>query len=176
MRTSLILSVLGLACFAALGGCSGGGGNSDARTPAAAAVLPHASHDPVTEYNQYRTTSQLAAGLLSAGMVAEEVKNYYEIHDKLPASDVQAGAVDTRRAAEFDGPGGGPAGSVSIGPAPGVITVTWASGVLAGKTLVLEPVRMKRDPYLCWKVGAATTVRADVIAHATVPNRCNDYE
>lgn len=171
--TKQTFTTVAIAAAITLAGCT----SHPAPTPVAKAVsaLTPSIHDPVAEYNQYRATSQLASGLLSAGMVAEEVKNYYEIHDKLPAGARTARAGDARKAAKFEGPGG-PAGSVSIGPAPGVITVTWASGVLAGKTLVLEPVRMKRDPYLCWKVGAATTVRADVIAHATVPNRCNDYE
>ncbi|MBN8736372.1 MAG: pilin [Xanthomonadales bacterium] len=173
MRKTLVLSVLVLAVLAALGGCSGGGNNAASAPAVAAAVLPHATHDPVAEYNQYRTTSQLAEGLMLAGSATMAINTYYGIHGKLPTSDAQAESVEPRSAPKFSGPGKY-VGSVAVGPEPGVITVGWASGVLEGKILVLLPKRAGR---LCWKVDtASTTVPADALAHANIVGKCYDDE
>lgn len=173
MRTTLILSVLGIACLAALGGCSGGANNAASAPSNTAAVLPHATRDPVAEYNQYRRTSQLAEGLFLAGSATMAIDTYYGIHGKLPSSVAQVESVEPRNDPAFSGPGKY-VGSVAIGPEPGVITVAWASGVLQGKTLVLLPVRADR---LCWRVDtASTTVPTEALAHGNIVDQCQAGE
>lgn len=118
-----------------------------------------------------KAAQQYAEGLHVEHPVAIEIHEYYESHSKLPdgkrvlrpADAANPDVVATIR-------------SIAVGPVPGVITITWggtAVGLLAGKSLVLEPMELKRDPFLCWKVGSSTTVPQAITQlngiHFTIP-------
>ncbi|TAN06825.1 MAG: hypothetical protein EPN36_03595 [Rhodanobacteraceae bacterium] len=160
MKRELCCVVAIAAVVVALGGCG------RAPAPASSAAVSQIGAQPcassassgcqqVSE-EMKKAAQQYAEGLHAEYPVATKVYNYYTSHSKLPNGKIVLQPMD---ATEPNGTA--IVRSVSVGPTPGVITVTWADtavSLLAGKSLVLEPVESKRDPYLCWKVGAATSV------------------
>jgi len=169
MRNTFV-SILALAALA-LAGCT----SHPASTPVekALAVVSPTTHNPIAAYSDYETRSQLAEGLYLAGIAQLDVGDYFYGHDgKLPTSGAQARSVETPNYPKFDAPGKY-VGSVSVGPAPGVVTVEWARGALAGKSIVLLPVRGEQ---LCWRVGPSTTVPAGTLASANIVGECRSDE
>ena len=142
---------------------------------AVAATLSPATHNPVAEYSD--PSEQLADGLYHAGLAAMAIENYYVVYGKLPASTDQAESAEPWYAPKFDSPEAQrnvDADSVEVGPAPGVVTVTWARGELAGKSLALVPERPSALNPICFRVNASTTVPAATLAPANIVNRCLD--
>jgi len=166
-KTILTTSIVAaLAATALLAGCSSRSSPAPGVTPAAVA------HDPVVAYSQYQTTSQLAEGLARAGVAALDVGYYRAAHGKLPTDNTQAESAGSEGPA-FSG-SGKYVQSVTVGPAPGRITVLWSHGKLAGESLVLSPAQ--QGPSYCYRVDPATTVPAAVLAHATIVNKCQSEE
>ena len=173
MRTTLILPLAALVALA-LTGCT-------SHTPSnpveqALGVAPRVPKDPVAGYHQYQVTSQLAEGLYDAGVAVGDIHGYFDIRGKLPTSAEMAESVESRDVDRLREAllAGKYVERAAIGPAPGVVTVTWGGGALAGKTLVLLPELGNR---LCFRVdSASTTVPAATLAHANIVNECHAGE
>ena len=165
MRTSLILSIAAIAALA-LAGCT-----SHPAPTAVAAALSSAVPRPLDSYHEYEARSQLAEGLWLGGIAQMDVGYYFGLAGdgvRMPTSNAQAESAAGASQPKFDAPGKY-VDSVTVGPAPGVVTIVWTRGLLAGKQLVLVPVRpTAAHPSLNWKIGASTTVPANVLAHATI--------
>lgn len=102
---------------------------------------------------------QYAAGIDLADTASMAIKALYTSSGKLPATNAGAGLSAPDALAAKNG-AGKYVDSVTIGPTPGMITVIWAHGVLAGKKLVAVPMaRSSAMPSLCWQVeDVGTTV------------------
>lgn len=120
---------------------------------------------------------QYAAGIAAADAASMTIQTRYARVGTLPTTNAAAGLTAT------NGPDGAKesddfTGSVVIGPLPGVITVTWAHGVLAGKKLVVAPVSSgSTNENLCWQVDAADTTvqQATRELGPELANRCNTH-
>lgn len=124
---------------------------------------------------ELKVIRQYAAGRLAEDAVASAVFDLYGRTQRLPVSNEQAGAPSSVPPTVAD-----LVRSVTVGPTPGVFTVTWshtAIPLLADKSLVLIPVQSRRSPYLCWKIDPSSTVPPAVIQlpASTVLHECEQY-
>lgn len=100
---------------------------------------------------------QYAAGIEAADTASMAMQALYVRNGKLPTTNVAAGLAAPDVLAGTNS-SDNYVGSVAIGPVPGVITVTWAHGVLAGDKLVAAPAPLSHaTANLCWQVDAADT-------------------
>jgi hypothetical protein len=161
MKRQVFFVVAIAAMLIALGGCgrtpapSSSAAESQDNAQQCASSASGGCQQRVSE-EMKKAAQQYAEGLHAEYPVATKVYDYYTSHSTLPTGKIAPQPTDTT-----DPSGAAVVQSVAVGPVPGVITVTWADtavSLLAGKSLVLEPVESKRDPYLCWRVGASTTV------------------
>ena len=166
-------STIAIAAALALAGCA----SHNEPTPAGVAMsaISSTTHNPIAAYSDYETRDQLAEGIDRAGIAAMAIGNYYGIYGKFPESTAQAESVEPWYAPKFDGPEGQRnehVGSVTVGTAPGRITVVWSRGALAGEALVLVPDPAGRP---CFRLDiASTTVPVAALAHANIGDRCYD--
>jgi len=174
MRTVILFSTSIIAALA-LAGCTSHTAPSPVTNTLSA--LSPATHNPVAAYSDYETSSQLAEGLFLAGIAEGDIRDYHdEKRGKLPTNAAQAKSVEPHNYPKFDAPGKY-VGSVAVGPTPGVVTVEWARGALAGESLVLVPERPGgSNPYLCFRVDASTTVPVETLALVKIVNECQTGE
>lgn len=135
---------------AAMKACSPGSQNGTA---------PSSSDCQHVEYAAFVVRSQYAAGIGAEGTASTQLMTKYAMGGKLPSSNAEAGLP-----APTDLDTGKYVGSVTVGPKPGLITVKWSGGALAGKVLVLTP-RLPGGSHtqLCWNVDAAATTVPEMV-------------
>lgn len=139
---------------AAMKACSPAAQNGDA---------PSSSDCQHVGYAAYVVRSQYAAGVVGYDTAAMAITEYYEKTGKLPADNQDAGLSAPTAMVGNQGMARD-VGSVTVGSAPGVITVKWSGGALAGRALVLTPrLPDNSRPRLCWKVDPKATTVPEMI-------------
>lgn len=107
---------------------------------------------------------QYADGIAGADAASDAIRARYALSPgELPTSNAAAGLAAPDALPAIDGIGRY-VGSISIGPAPGAITVTWVRGALAGdKLAIVAAIPPDSSPMLCWKVDETTTTVREIV-------------